>query len=244
MLEACLREAGRCCDSGSPGPSVAPAAIPRRERSEFFPDPGVSDSYDRGRICLPCGGCRQPLPDLTLAQSTKQCVPTRAWHTAPSLTLQRAACRASQPCTRPPPCTSTLHASPSHAPASLSAAHAPLLLHPMSVTQVDPRFSAKLSDFRSSGYDRGHLVPAADHKDSQAAMDQTFSLANISPQVGRGPPGVAVYGGCQGVRACQRLMDSGCESRHSPSAPDRQGLQPGLLGALRALRQGADGCAC
>ncbi|KXZ47785.1 hypothetical protein GPECTOR_33g667 [Gonium pectorale] len=51
---------------------------------------------------------------------------------------------------------------------------------------VDPRFSAKLSDFRGSGYDRGHLAPAANHKDSQKAMDETFSLVNISPQVGKG----------------------------------------------------------
>ncbi|EFJ41614.1 mitochondrial nuclease [Volvox carteri f. nagariensis] len=51
---------------------------------------------------------------------------------------------------------------------------------------IDPRFSAKLSDFRGSGYDRGHMTPAADHKSSQKAMDETFSLINISPQVGAG----------------------------------------------------------
>ncbi|GIL80059.1 hypothetical protein Vretimale_12871 [Volvox reticuliferus] len=51
---------------------------------------------------------------------------------------------------------------------------------------VDPRFSAKLSDFRGSGYDRGHMAPAANHKSSQKAMDETFSLINISPQAGEG----------------------------------------------------------
>ncbi|GLC42973.1 hypothetical protein PLESTB_000280700 [Pleodorina starrii] len=51
---------------------------------------------------------------------------------------------------------------------------------------VEPRFSAKLSDFRGSGYDRGHMAPAADFKSSQKAMDETFSLVNISPQVGAG----------------------------------------------------------
>lgn len=48
------------------------------------------------------------------------------------------------------------------------------------------RFRNKLSDFRGSGYDRGHLAAAAGHKDSQLAMDETFRLCNISPQVGEG----------------------------------------------------------
>jgi hypothetical protein len=65
---------------------------------------------------------------------------------------------------------------------------------------------SRLSDFRNSGFDRGHLVravhavlwppgaqllrglllqvPAADMKHSQKAMDETFSLDNISPQAG------------------------------------------------------------
>jgi len=40
-------------------------------------------------------------------------------------------------------------------------------------------------DFRS-GYDRGHMVPAADAKISQNAMDETFFLSNVAPQVGDG----------------------------------------------------------
>ena len=35
-------------------------------------------------------------------------------------------------------------------------------------------------------YDRGHLAPAADHKGSQRAMEDTFTLSNVSPQVGKG----------------------------------------------------------
>lgn len=49
---------------------------------------------------------------------------------------------------------------------------------------IPPLFRAKLSDYRDSGYDRGHLTPAADHKKRQESMDETFFLSNISPQVG------------------------------------------------------------
>jgi endonuclease G len=51
---------------------------------------------------------------------------------------------------------------------------------------VPPKFRAKLSDYRGSGYDRGHQVPAADAKWSQEAMDATFALTNMCPQVGDG----------------------------------------------------------
>lgn len=42
--------------------------------------------------------------------------------------------------------------------------------------------SATLSDYRFSGYDRGHLVPSADMAWDSAAMQSTFYLSNISPQ--------------------------------------------------------------
>ncbi|KAH9180378.1 hypothetical protein EDB89DRAFT_2119901 [Lactarius sanguifluus] len=48
------------------------------------------------------------------------------------------------------------------------------------------QFRAKLQDYFRSGYDRGHMVPAADAKRSQEAMDETFLLSNIAPQVGSG----------------------------------------------------------
>nr|GAT55486.1 mitochondrial nuclease [Mycena chlorophos] len=47
-------------------------------------------------------------------------------------------------------------------------------------------FRARLADYFKSGYDRGHMVPAADAKFSQEAMDETFLLSNIAPQVGDG----------------------------------------------------------
>lgn len=37
-------------------------------------------------------------------------------------------------------------------------------------------------DYTKSGYDRGHLCPAADQKWSENAMKDCFSLANIAPQ--------------------------------------------------------------
>jgi len=45
---------------------------------------------------------------------------------------------------------------------------------------------AELADYAASGYDRGHLVPAADRKSSQTLMDETFLLSNMAPQLGVG----------------------------------------------------------
>lgn len=53
-------------------------------------------------------------------------------------------------------------------------------------TSIPEKFRAKLSDYLRSGYDRGHQVPAADAKWSQEAMDSTFALSNMCPQVGDG----------------------------------------------------------
>ncbi|GAB4818802.1 hypothetical protein N2152v2_005848 [Parachlorella kessleri] len=51
---------------------------------------------------------------------------------------------------------------------------------------IEPRFRSKLTDYRGSGFDRGHMAPASNHKASQQAMDETFCLSNMSPQVGKG----------------------------------------------------------
>jgi endonuclease G len=51
---------------------------------------------------------------------------------------------------------------------------------------VPAKFRALLKDYHRSGYDRGHQVPAADAKWSQKAMDETFFLSNMCPQVGEG----------------------------------------------------------
>jgi len=43
--------------------------------------------------------------------------------------------------------------------------------------------SSKSSDYTKSGYDRGHLCPAADMGFSELAMEESFLMSNISPQV-------------------------------------------------------------
>jgi len=42
--------------------------------------------------------------------------------------------------------------------------------------------SAQLSDYKGSGYDRGHLAPAGDMKFNSIAMSESFFMSNISPQ--------------------------------------------------------------
>lgn len=43
--------------------------------------------------------------------------------------------------------------------------------------------SAVTADYTKSGYDRGHLAPAADFRSSFQVMKETFYMSNISPQV-------------------------------------------------------------
>ncbi|XP_037338959.1 endonuclease G, mitochondrial isoform X1 [Pungitius pungitius] len=38
------------------------------------------------------------------------------------------------------------------------------------------------ADFKGSGFDRGHMAAAANHKWSQKAMEDTFYLSNVAPQ--------------------------------------------------------------
>ena len=62
--------------------------------------------------------------------------------------------------------------------------------------QPDPDLPAsvrtELSDYRGSGYTRGHLIPSADRLNSKEANEQTFYLSNMHPQkyAYNGAPGV------------------------------------------------------
>jgi endonuclease G len=52
--------------------------------------------------------------------------------------------------------------------------------------EEDPRVtsgSARHADYIKSGYTRGHLAPSADFVHDQEAMDKSFFMSNISPQV-------------------------------------------------------------
>ena len=52
--------------------------------------------------------------------------------------------------------------------------------------KTDPNVSTGSSfpsDYTGSGYDRGHLVPAADMKLNSISMAETFYMSNISPQL-------------------------------------------------------------
>ena len=52
--------------------------------------------------------------------------------------------------------------------------------------RIDPKVktgSASLSDYKGSGYDRGHLAPAGDMKSTYTAMSESFYMSNMSPQV-------------------------------------------------------------
>lgn len=51
---------------------------------------------------------------------------------------------------------------------------------------IHPLFRADNTDYRKSGYDRGHLAAAGNHKSEQEHITETFYLSNIAPQVGKG----------------------------------------------------------
>lgn len=53
-------------------------------------------------------------------------------------------------------------------------------------TAIPSQFRARLKDYYRSGYDRGHHAAAADNSFSQDAMDESFYLTNMAPQVGVG----------------------------------------------------------
>jgi len=53
-------------------------------------------------------------------------------------------------------------------------------------TTLPVQFRVKPKAYINSGYDRGHMCSVADAKCTQDAMDETFLMTNICPQVGEG----------------------------------------------------------
>eukprot|EP00039_Didymoeca_costata_P012710 m.184564 g.184564 ORF g.184564 m.184564 type:complete len:161 (+) comp15560_c0_seq25:380-862(+) len=51
---------------------------------------------------------------------------------------------------------------------------------------IDELFRSRLSDYRNSGFDRGHLAAAGNHSYDQDAVCSTFNLASMGPQVSKG----------------------------------------------------------
>jgi len=51
---------------------------------------------------------------------------------------------------------------------------------------IHPYFRSTNADYKRSGFDRGHLAAAGNHRLFQKDCDETFFLSNMSPQVGKG----------------------------------------------------------
>jgi len=51
---------------------------------------------------------------------------------------------------------------------------------------IHPYFRSLNSDYKGSGFDRGHLAAAGNHRSHQIHVDHTFFLTNMAPQVGVG----------------------------------------------------------
>jgi endonuclease G len=74
--------------------------------------------------------------------------------------------------------------------------------------------SAALSDYKYSGYDRGHLAPAADMKMSSESMDESFLMSNMSPQVPGFNRGIWAF-----LESCVRTWASENESIYVVTGP-------------------------
>ncbi len=95
-------------------------------------------------------------------------------------------------------------------------------------SRVPANQAAQLSDYKGSGYDRGHLSPAGDNRWSAPAMRESFLLSNVSPQPSRFNGGI--WGKLEGlVRAWAQRLSGGAWVTTGPVL--RSGL--GSIGASR-----------
>lgn len=49
-------------------------------------------------------------------------------------------------------------------------------------TDIPEQYRSTLTDYKGSGYDRGHYVPAEDMDDNKDSMHDTFLLSNMAPE--------------------------------------------------------------
>ncbi|KAI9637460.1 uncharacterized protein MKK02DRAFT_23974 [Dioszegia hungarica] len=188
------------------GPSVLFAAglalgvgtgvlIPRRNKPDVFtpPAPPSGEKRDLSPIKTPGGGVVHlqggfpgPIPDIVKRAAYTAAYDRRMKHpawTAEHLTA--ASLSRTAPASAP-------NANPIPLETARAADTAPVVKGDRSKStfmedaDVPEAFRARLQDYFKSGYDRGHMVPAADAKISQQAMNETFYLTNIAPQVGDG----------------------------------------------------------
>lgn len=59
--------------------------------------------------------------------------------------------------------------------------------------EVPVQYRATLKDYQGSGYDRGHMAPAADFYYSVQAMSESFFLTNMMPQIPGNNRGIWKY---------------------------------------------------
>lgn len=49
--------------------------------------------------------------------------------------------------------------------------------------EIPTKYQAKASDYKKTGFDQGHMAPAADFSQNQQLMDESFYFSNVVPQV-------------------------------------------------------------
>ncbi|UYV83754.1 ENDOG [Cordylochernes scorpioides] len=73
-------------------------------------------------------------------------------------------------------------------PEKLAAGEDSLLRNQRPEFKKDPHihhfFRSYNADYKQSGYDRGHLAAAGNHRCNKEELDDTFFLSNMAPQVG------------------------------------------------------------
>lgn len=84
---------------------------------------------------------------------------------------------------------------------------------------VHPYFRSLNSDYKKSGFDRGHLAAAGNHRKCQADVDQTFLLSNVAPQASSTRRQASVeYGEKLFVSACYCAAVCSTSCRHASQA--------------------------